>query len=63
MLKQLTDTRGGCSVLDNMKELPVNMADHMADFASQLFGHLSGMNVPGVQKVSHDARPIADTAV
>jgi len=46
-----------------MKELPVNMADHMADFASQLFGHLSGMNVPGVQKVSHDARPIADTAV
>jgi len=50
------------ATLDNMKELPVNMANHVADFASQLFRHLSGMNVPGVQKVSYDARPNADTA-
>jgi len=51
-----------CSVLDNMMELPVNMANHMADFASQLFSHLSGVNVASVQEVSRDATPIADIA-
>lgn len=52
-----------CSVLDNIKELPVNMANHMANFTSQLFSHLSDqMNVAGVQEVSCDARTIADTA-
>ncbi|KAL0028211.1 hypothetical protein WJX79_002023 [Trebouxia sp. C0005] len=39
-------------VLDHMQELPVNMAIHMADFAKQLFGHLSGINVAGVQGAS-----------
>ncbi|KAL0045058.1 hypothetical protein WJX82_006775 [Trebouxia sp. C0006] len=38
-------------VLDNMMELPVNMANHMADFASQLFS-LSGVNVASVQEAS-----------
>lgn len=52
LLKQLTDTRGGCSILDNMKEVPVNMANHMADFASQLFGHLSGTKIADVQEAS-----------
>lgn len=41
-------------------ELPVNMANHIADFANQLFSHLSGMNVAGVQEVSRNARTIAD---
>lgn len=44
-------------------ELPVNMANHMADFATQLFGHLSDqMNVAGIGEVSCNARTIADTA-
>jgi len=47
-----------CSVLDNMMELPVNVANHMADFASQLFSHLSGMNVAGVREVSRNATPL-----
>lgn len=51
-----------CSVLDHMQELPVNMAIHMADFAKQLFGHLSGINVAGVQGVRYNARAIADIA-
>ncbi|KAL0029490.1 hypothetical protein WJX77_011580 [Trebouxia sp. C0004] len=39
-------------VLENMKELPVTMASHMADFANQLFGHISGINVAAVQEAS-----------